>query len=111
MRTRLWATQDHKNGSYSAVVCLKRAGLATVAVAVNGDPAGPPTTLPVQPGELRALVLVSRGHLCTTAGAARDMRETPVYSWTGSNYSSNDSPQSDNSPWRRSGVCSLQCKT
>ena len=60
--------QDCGDGSYGATICLKQAGFATVVVVVNGDPAGPPVTLPVLPGKLHALALVSRGHLRTTAG-------------------------------------------
>lgn len=60
--------QDCGDGSYGASICLKQAGFATVAVVLNGDPAGPPVTLPVLPGKLHALALVSRGHLRTTAG-------------------------------------------
>lgn len=60
--------QDCRDGSYGATICLKQAGFATVAVGVNGDPAGPPVTLPVLPGKLHALALLSRGCLSTTAG-------------------------------------------
>ncbi len=61
--------QDRKDGTYSATICLTRAGLATVAAAVNGAPLGRPATLPVLPGALRALALASRGQLRTTTGA------------------------------------------
>ncbi|KAK9845317.1 hypothetical protein WJX81_003385 [Elliptochloris bilobata] len=60
--------EDCGDGSYVATICLRRAGLATVAASVNGDPAGPAITLPVQPGGLHALALLSRGQLLTTAG-------------------------------------------
>jgi len=61
--------QDRKDGTYTATICRLRAGLATVAAAVNGAPLGRPATLPVLPGPLRTLALARRGQLRTTAGA------------------------------------------
>jgi hypothetical protein len=60
---------QHSRGQYTAEICCKLAGMATVKAKLNGKTVGQPITLPIKASAASQLRLAGKGSLRCTAGA------------------------------------------
>ncbi len=59
---------QHSCGHYTAEICCKLAGMATVKAKLNGKTVGQPITVPIRASEASQLRLAGKGSLHCTAG-------------------------------------------
>ena len=59
---------QHSSGQYTAEICCKLAGMATVKAKLNGKTVGQPITLPIKASAASQLRLAGKGSLHCTAG-------------------------------------------
>ena len=59
---------QQSQGLYSAEVCCKLAGMATIKAKLNGEAIGQPVTVPIKPGAACQLRLAGKGSLHCLAG-------------------------------------------
>ncbi|DBA83503.1 TPA: hypothetical protein ACH3X2_006431 [Trebouxia sp. C0005] len=60
---------QHSHGQYTAEICCKLAGMATVKAKLNGKTVGQPITLPIRASAASQLRLAGKGSLHCTAGS------------------------------------------
>ncbi|KAL0032084.1 hypothetical protein WJX77_004214 [Trebouxia sp. C0004] len=63
---------QHSPGQYTAEICCKLAGMATVKAKLNGKTVGQPITLPIKASAASQLSLAGKGSLYCTAGSRHE---------------------------------------